>query len=547
MSLDYFEKFIVKAEKETSVNNNVWVYTRVSSKDQEVNKSLKYQKKFAEEYAHENGLMITKYFGATYESAKGDFTRKEFKKLITEVSKTKDKPFAILIYKMNRFSRSGANAIALTNELVHQNNVHLIEVNSGISTETQDGEYQILKKLLRARKENLERMEHTLPGMKTFLEDGNYLGRAPLGYTLKGTRVTEFSRRSERQQIEISEDGKLLKKAWLMKADGEQDHIIQQEMAKYGLNISKQKLSAMWRKATYCGISTNKLLDKPVKGNWKPIVSIVNFKRVQAILDTPRNKGYQISKQNFDRPLTGFLKCMSCNNKLTSYEVKKKKLHYYTCQKCKGVTLNANSSKRSLKKGVHDTFIELLESFKLDKHLIEPFKAQIKLLLKNHNNDKYELKETIEKRIKALNTKSQKLVDKLMNDIIDDYTYKSYKEQIDKELLQLNVNLKSQSKKISNLDDFVNSIIVFSQNISKYWALGSFEIKTKLQELIFPNGLMINPKNRQYLTNEINFLFALNATITRDLRVSKNEKASINTGLSCLVAGTGLEPVTFGL
>lgn len=56
-----------------------------------------------------------------------------------------------------------------------------------------------------------------------------------------------------------------------------------------------------------------------------------------------------------------------------------------------------------------------------------------------------------------------------MNDIIDDYTYKSYKEEIDKELLQLNVNLKSQSKKISNFDDFVNSIIVFSQNISKYW------------------------------------------------------------------------------
>ena len=189
----------------------------------------------------------------------------------------------------------------------------------------------------------------------------------------------------------------------------------------------------------------------------------------------------------------------------------------------------------------------MLESFKLDQHLIEPFKAQIKRLLKNHNNDEYELKETIEKRIQALNVKSIILVDKLMNDIIDDYTYKSYKEEIDKELLQLNINLKSQSKKISNLDDFVNSIIDFSQNISKYWALGNFEIKTKLQELIFPKGLTINPENRQYLTNEINFLFALNATITRDSGVSKKEKASINTGLSCLVAGTGLEPVTFGL
>ncbi|WP_062054100.1 hypothetical protein [Aquimarina longa] len=129
-----------------------------------------------------------------------------------------------------------------------------------------------------------------------------------------------------------------------------------------------------------------------------------------------------------------------------------------------------------------------------------------------------------------------------MNDVIDDYTYKSYKEEIDKELLQLNENLKSQSKKISNLDDFVDSIVMFSQNISKYWASGSFEIKTKLQELIFPKSVTINPENRQYLTSEINFLFALNATITRSTGASKKEKASINTGLSCLVSGTGLEP-----
>ena len=545
MNLKYFEKFISKDEETKEVNKNVWVYTRVSSKDQEINKSLKYQKKYAEDYAKRNGLVITEYFGATYESAKGDFTRTEFKKLITDVVKTRNKPFAILIYKMNRFSRSGANAISLTNELVNENNVHLIEVNSGISTETDEGEYQILKKLLRARKENLERMEHTLPGMKAFLEDGNYLGRVPMGYTLNGTRVRDFDKRSKHQQIKINDDGKLLKKAWIMKANGEKDFIVRKEMEKYGLHISKQKMSSMWRKATYCGISTNKLLDSPVKGKWKPIVSIENFKKVQDILDTSKN-GYKIAK-NIDRPLTGFIRCISCGNKLTSYEVKKKKLHYYTCQKCKGVTLNANSTKKSLKKGVHNAFIELLETYKLDTSLIEPFKAQIKLLINDSKEEEYELHETIKKNINSLENKSRKLTDKLVNDVIDDSTYKKYKTDFDNEILKLNEKLKSQNEKISNLDDFINSVVNFSQNISKYWASGGYETKLKLQELVFPSGLVIDPKNRQYLTNEINSLFAVKSNISRDSGSMEKKKASKNTGFNDLVAGTGLEPVTFGL
>ncbi|PKV50236.1 hypothetical protein ATE84_2289 [Aquimarina sp. MAR_2010_214] len=53
MSLNYFEKFIVKAEKETTINKNVWIYTRVSSKDQE--KLVKNCKKSsAKEYGKSN-------------------------------------------------------------------------------------------------------------------------------------------------------------------------------------------------------------------------------------------------------------------------------------------------------------------------------------------------------------------------------------------------------------------------------------------------------------------------------------------------------------
>src|SRR5690606_26528323 len=110
MEINYFNQFSSYRETKQE-NNSVWLYTRVSSKEQyDTNKSIDNQTISAKMYASENSYQITETFGGTYESAKGDFTRKEFQRLINEVKKSKRKPFAILIFKMNRFSRTGGHA-----------------------------------------------------------------------------------------------------------------------------------------------------------------------------------------------------------------------------------------------------------------------------------------------------------------------------------------------------------------------------------------------------------------------------------------------------
>ena len=45
-------------------------------------------------------------FGNTYESAKSDFTRKEFQKLISKVRNSHIKPYAIAVKFISRFSRT---------------------------------------------------------------------------------------------------------------------------------------------------------------------------------------------------------------------------------------------------------------------------------------------------------------------------------------------------------------------------------------------------------------------------------------------------------
>src|ERR1035437_5858236 len=153
--MSLFTGFVKKNEVQENRTKEVWCYTRVSTIDQKSNFSLQNQKVEAERYANTNGYKLVRVFGGTYESGKDDFTRKEFNRLITEVKRAKNKPYAIIFYKMNRFSRSGGSGITLTDMLVNDLGVHLIETVSGIDTTTAKGQIEIYKKLISAREENI--------------------------------------------------------------------------------------------------------------------------------------------------------------------------------------------------------------------------------------------------------------------------------------------------------------------------------------------------------------------------------------------------------
>jgi site-specific DNA recombinase len=62
---------------------------------------------------------------------------------------------------------------------------------------------------------------------------------------------------------------------------------------------------------------------------------------------------------------------------------------------------------------------------------------------------------------------------------------------------------------ISNLDTFIEKSIEISQNIHKNRQLWALEEKRKLQKLIFPEGIVVDTKDRRYLTSKVNSLFLL--------------------------------------
>lgn len=548
MKLDAFKKYSKYKEKQ-DLNNVVWSYTRVSSKEQyEKNSSLRNQQLSAKSYAQENGYNIAHEFGGTYESAKGDFTRTEFKTMIDKIRKAKRKPLAILIFKMSRFSRSGSGGITVVHELINDFGIHLIETSSGKSTMTARGKNDLLESLVDAERENINRLEITRPGMVTFLKDGNWLGNVPFGYNQFGPRVRDISRYSKEQRIVLNDHGKIVQKAWKWKLQGFRDYQIIQKLKSFDMKISKQKLSAMWRNPFYCGICTHAMLEgEAVRGNWDKMVSEKDFMKVQKILEG-NNSGYKKSKVNAKRPLTGFVTCKGCGGKLTSYEVKLKGLHYYSCQnKCKDSTLNAHTTVRSKKKGINDIFKDVLSHLQLSKDMESIFKEQLKNTIEEYDDQVFDDSKKIKKAITKLEDKKDTLERRFVFDGLEKDLYSKYKKEIEDDLEAKKQLLSKSNKKISNLEKSIEDCVSVSKNLNNYWGGENIDLSLLIQKLLFPDGISFDAIKRQYLTTKINSVFTLIASLSTDLEGTKKGTNHKKNDSSLVVAGARLERTTFGL
>jgi site-specific DNA recombinase len=228
--------------------------------------------------------------------------------------------------------------------------------------------------------------------------------------------------------------------------------------------------------------------------------------------------------------------------------VKSKGLHYYTCQnKCEGSTMNAHSLEKSKKEGINNLFFQLLGEFQLNEELIDLFKKQLELSIDYINSDDLEQGKSLKKAITSLNEQLEKLEEKYLFQGLPKHTYEKHLNRIQCEMQEKTKQLEKVQNKISNRDEVINKCVSISNNMSKYWASGDINTKLRIQKTIFPSGLVIDAKNRQYLTKEVNAIFERIPDFTRDTEGQKKDAPSNLPDASYLVAGARLERTTFGL
>ncbi|MHB8262093.1 MAG: recombinase family protein [Bacteroidia bacterium] len=342
-----------------NLSDDCWAYIRVSTPRQmETNNSIDTQEKTVRKYAISVNcvLLEDRIYGRCNESAKTDEFRKEFMRMLSDLKSSKRKPKYLIMYVMSRFSRS-KNAIEYFNKIIDVYGVHIIEAVSEISSETPQGRVALMNKLVDAHKENVEKMMETAPRMKQAQLKGIKIGKAPIGYDHYGHRVKNPAFYSPTQKIVINADGRILQKAWHWKLEGMSDTKILKKLKNLGFELLHQRLSKIWRNPFYCGYPRSKALSEepiPTKYPYEPLVSVAVFKKVYEIV-TNNPSGFRHRIEYSTTPLKDLLICSSFGRKYTSYEVKKKKVHYYKCRVCNGTNCNAVTTPHSKNKGVYLT------------------------------------------------------------------------------------------------------------------------------------------------------------------------------------------------
>jgi site-specific DNA recombinase len=481
------------------------VYTRVSSKEQmDNNKSLEWQRTACDKFAQDKGYVVRGYFGGTYESAKSD-ERKEFNRMLkfVKAQKGENKISYIIVYSLDRFSRTGDSAIFISSEL-KKIGVNILSTTQYMDTDTHSGAFQQNIHFVFNKYDNDIRKQKSIDGMTAKLNRGEWLGNCPKGYS--------YTPNSKQQTIIIDSNGPHIKHAFKMRAAGHSYNEISAYLKKKGIVAFKQFLSKIFKNPFYIGyLSHNFLKGEVVKGNHPPLISEELFLQVNRSrrVREPKN-----NKADNNLPLKGFVRHYETDEAFTGYIVKSKGLYYYKVNKI-GVGVNRSQ------KMMHKKFCELLSEFSSSSAYVAPLKRQLMLTWDLLNDNKVGEKISLAKKKKDIEDKIYSLEKRHALGDIDRDIFTKFHTEFKTEARKIEDAIEEHAYNLSNPSELINFAMQLSLKASSTWDVGDFYQKQRLQKLIFPAGIWFDAKNNEYRTTEINPIFSLIRQLSRDLEGPK--------------------------
>lgn len=524
--LKQFARGKVNVKKETEGLNCV-IYTRVSSKEQaDTNQSLEWQKKYCLNYAVKNNFKILGYFGGTYESAKSD-ERKEFSRMLKFVKAQKEKISYILVYSLDRFSRTGDSAIYIASEL-KKIGVSILAVTQPIDTNSHAGSLQQNIQFIFSKYDNDLRRQKSVDGMREKLLRGEWLGNTPTGYSYDKTHGTK------EQRIVINEKGELIRQAFEWRAEGRTYEEIRSRLENLGFKIPFQLLTDTFKNPFYCGMISHNLLNgEIVKGKHPALVDEELFLRANNMAKT---SGYKIQVANEKLPLKRFVRDYETNQPFTGYIVKKKNKYYYKVNK-PGVKVN-----RSIVI-MHDNFIKYLLEHVVPEKSVDPLKVQLQFSWENEKQRSGELKKLILTKIAEVDAKLETLEERHAFGEISLEIYNKFSAKILSEKKDLIDELDDVVKELSNSQDLFHFACNLTSKLATVWNHLDYYEKQSMQKWLFPEGVWYDAKNECYRTPKLNPFIRRMAEGAQFLEENKSGSFNFFIESSRSVARTGIEPV----
>ncbi|MBR2128254.1 MAG: recombinase family protein [Bacteroidales bacterium] len=524
--------------KKTTLKNGgrAVIYQRVSSKRQEDGFSPETQIECCYEWAKRHNYEVVRCFEGEHESAKTDINRKRFKEMLKFVRDKRNRIDAVIVYSTSRFSRNGSFDVI---EELKKREITVFSAISSYDARTASGEYIQGMELLSAKYQNREKAQAVKDNGAKALRSGRWIQMPPRGYDMKTTKSA--------QTITVNGEGRLIQKAFRMKADENlTNEEVRGRMIAMGLNLSKQNWSNIFGNIFYAGYFSHNFLEGDVvKGPHEPLVSLEDFLKINGRLAKSHNRGYEVKIEKEYAPLLGSIRCPVCGHNLTaSLSTKMRKRYgrdvgYYVCSR-KDCKCNASTKK------VNQKFEDWLDGVSLPESCENVLRRQLERAfpILNHNG----MEEV--KLIRANLTKKKTEVEQIEYNLATAPDAK-VREICSKQLAKVEAErdeilreLEERDKSILNLSDYVSFGLELKDNMLKLWQLGNLGNKKRIQNLIFPDGLVYDKENddiEPLSKNEFLFVFDLKSMGYKD---KAKGQTVISDDLSSLAPELGLEPRT---
>ena len=516
-----FEPFAKGSKKKNGAGNTCVIYTRVSGKEQEEGYSLDTQKRECEEFASKNGYEIMGHFGGTYESAKND-ERKEFNRMLQFIKRSKVKVSYIVVYMLDRFSRSGANAIYIKEQLKSQG-IYIQSVKQPIDGSTSSGDFQQNIHMIFSHYDNQLRKERCMAGTREALMRGVWCAHTPIGYD-------KIDKNGETALV-VNDTGKLLRKAFYWKVNENlSSEQCRELLANLGLKISHQRLSTIFRNPFYCGMISHNLLEgRLVEGKHEKLISKEIFLKVNEI-QNKNSYGYKQTPEQKNVPLKVFVYCEKCGTGLTGYVVKRKNLWYYKCRS-KGCCVNKSSE------ALNGLFESVLTDYTLDPQYADLMVELLKTEFDERTKNNAETVRLLKEQYQEISRKLNRLEERFMTEEITKELYLKYAEKHKEEQVKIQRDLQQFELGSSNSEDCARLIVSYAQDLRKMWLSSDYVDRQKLQNYIFPAGIPFNKKDGLVRTSDYNSVFLWIAHKQGELGQKKCGIPSLNLDDAALVAG----------
>ena len=511
------------------------IWTRVSTKEQaDNNLSLDTQEKACRDYAAKNGIEVDCLKGGTNESAKQE--GKLYQDMITYVSRHRHIN-TILVYSFDRFSRAGAEAI-VTKAYLKSKGISVISVTQPIDGDSIAGEFMENMLFLFNQFENNLRKDKCTAGMLECLENGDWYSQPPMGYSIDKTSKVKHT-------LIINDTGRLIGKAFRWKAyEGlsNVDIIKRLEAEGFPKKLYVQRLTEIFHNPFYCGKIRHCLLgknddgsDRIVQGNHPAIVDEATWKIVNEI---ESHIGYTHAKVVDGAPLKKHVICPVCGHFMTGY--RSKGIWYYKCN-----TDGCKCNKRA--DVMHDKYCDVLDGYAIPKELRPLVVAEAQSVLRVSEENLTEQMRVLKARITKLNAQKDDVSMRYGLGEIPGEVYRLTNDALTKRISDAEAELKEAENNSSNFSNVVDSAVAIACNLKALWSNGNYEMRQEVQNMAFPEGIVWDRQNDNYLTPKENLALVTFCSISDSYSLDGTKKEDKSFDLSSVVAEAGLEPTTSGL